>query len=105
MEAQVQTKPMYDYPKISQCVPKYEEFNPDGTLRSYGMFGYQGYCLEIVLNKEDEEGIERAVEVGWLDPKMPKHMQALGAPSLVSLMRSRKKHKAAGKLISLGFEE
>jgi len=93
---------MYDYPRITKHIEPYSEEN--ARNKRYGMFGYMGLSVEAAIKNQDVDGIQKAFELGWIDPKTPRHMQTLGFPSLVAYVESRKLPVALEKLKSLGFD-
>ena len=94
---------MYDYPKITNHIPGYQEFDGDGNTINHDMFGYKGKSLHAVITRQDIEGIQKAFDLGWIDPKTPHHMQTIGYSSLLDMAIRRGLSKTAAKLEELGF--
>lgn len=46
---------------MDDVLPPYE------PSRNYGMFGYQGFCCDTALRRDDPEWAEACWHKGWLD--------------------------------------
>lgn len=90
------------YPRITKHIEEYVE--PQPGLSPYGMFGYKGASVERAIKFQDIEGIQKAHDLGWINPKTPKHMQTLDGAGLLSWVRGRNLPLSAEKLAQLGFE-
>ncbi len=88
----------YNYPQISEHCPIFNQ------QLNNGMFGYKGKCVEIVISKQDTDGIQKAFELGWINPKTPSNMQMLNSISLLTDAKNRGLKVSAKKLEELGFQ-
>ena len=77
-----------------------ESLFPPDNGKSYGFFGYQGWCCDGAIRSDDVAKLQETIGRGWMVPST----RTLFNDSMVAYARRCNAPRCAEYLLSLGWE-
>jgi hypothetical protein len=76
-------------------------FPPKEQSKSWGWWGYEGYCCDAAIRSDNVAMVKEAVERGWMVPET----ETLDGLKMVKYARKYGAKKVAVALVKLGWQD
>lgn len=83
---------------MSEKLPA-REYDEHGQERSYGFFGYSGFCIDFAIRSDSIPMINECIEQGFLNEKC----KTLDGCAIAKHAERRGSKRVAGHLVSIGY--